>query len=93
MLAIGTWPLTTAWVAAAGWNGTWVMSTLASALNSHSAPRCVVVPLPDEAYDSLPTRASASSSGSVVAFTSGCTYSRLGVTAAIATGARSASAS
>jgi hypothetical protein len=47
--AIGTWPLTTALVAAAGWKGTWVMSTLASARNSSSAPRCVVVPLPDEA--------------------------------------------
>ena len=49
VLATGTCPLTTALVAAAGWNGTWVMSTLASERNSHSAPRCVVVPLPEDA--------------------------------------------
>lgn len=73
VLAIGTWPLTTACVAAAGWNGTCVMSTLASARNSHSAPRCVVVPLPDDAYESLPARASVSSSASEPALTSGCT--------------------
>ena len=52
--AIGTWPLTAACVAAAGWKGTCVMSTLASDRNSNSAPRWVVVPLP-EAPHALPT--------------------------------------
>ena len=35
--------------ATAGWEGTGVTSTLAGARNSQSAPRCEVVPLPDEA--------------------------------------------